>query len=307
MAPQIGEGLVEAIVGADQSTEAGIAAQRERVVELRKKLAGIDALEARWLEKIADYLVRKSVWIVGGDGWAYDIGYGGLDHVIAQNRNVNLLVLDTEVYSNTGGQASKATPIGASAKFAMAGKARAEEGPRHDRDGLRQRLRGARRLRREGRPDGARRSSRPTSYDGPVDHHRVQPLHRARLRPRERASTSRSCAVDTGYWPLYRFDPRRVADGENPLELDSAPPKGERRRSSWRTRSRFRVVEQQNPERYKTLLAAAQREVTMRYGLYEQLAKLHYAQRQDDRLGRVTGGHDGPVHHLPWPSSCRTR
>ena len=130
--------------------------------------------EARWLENIADYLVKKSVWIVGGDGWAYDIGYGGLDHVLAMGRDVNLLVLDTEVYSNTGGQQSKATPIGAVRQVRHGGQRAAEEGPRHDGDGLRQRLRRARRLRREGRADGAgvpggrlrtpgRRSSSPSA------------------------------------------------------------------------------------------------------------------------------------------------
>ena len=114
---QIGGELTVAILNADQSTEAGIHQQRERVEELRKKLGGIDAPAARQLESLAEYLVKKSVWIIGGDGWAYDIGFGGLDHVIATGRNVNILVLDTEVYSNTGGQMSKATPRGAIAKF----------------------------------------------------------------------------------------------------------------------------------------------------------------------------------------------
>src|SRR6185436_6301190 len=108
---------------ADQSNEAGIFAQRERVKALRAKLSSLNAAEARRLEQLADYLVKKSVWLVGGDGWAYDIGYGGLDHVLASRRNVNILVMDTEVYSNTGGQQSKATPMGASAKFAAGGKA----------------------------------------------------------------------------------------------------------------------------------------------------------------------------------------
>src|SRR3954466_8279430 len=122
LAPQIGEGLAAALLEADQSGEAGIAAQRDRVVALRRQLAGLTTADARRLETLADYLVKKSVWLVGGDGWAYDIGYGGLDHVLANRRDVNILVLDTEVYSNTGGQASKATPLGAAAKFASAGK-----------------------------------------------------------------------------------------------------------------------------------------------------------------------------------------
>src|SRR5262249_48625722 len=122
LAPQLGEVLVKELLDANQDNEAGIFAQRERVKALREKLAGLESAEARRLEQLADYLVKKSVWLVGGDGWAYDIGYGGLDHVLANRRNVNVLVLDTEVYSNTGGQQSKATPLGASAKFAASGK-----------------------------------------------------------------------------------------------------------------------------------------------------------------------------------------
>ncbi|HZM51860.1 MAG TPA: pyruvate:ferredoxin (flavodoxin) oxidoreductase, partial [Vicinamibacteria bacterium] len=123
VAPQLGDGLATALLEADQTGEAGIAAQRERVAALKAALARLQTAEARRLETFADYLVKKSVWLVGGDGWAYDIGYGGLDHVLASRRDVNILVMDTEVYSNTGGQASKATPLGASAKFATAGKA----------------------------------------------------------------------------------------------------------------------------------------------------------------------------------------
>ncbi len=122
LAAKVGDELVDEMLLADQNDEEGIAAQRARVETLRKKLAGIKEPEAATLAKIADYLVNKSVWAVGGDGWAYDIGYGGLDHILGIGRNVNLLVLDTGVYSNTGGQASKATPLGAVAKFAMGGK-----------------------------------------------------------------------------------------------------------------------------------------------------------------------------------------
>ncbi len=225
MAAQIGEGLVEAILDADQSTEAGIAAQRERVAELRKKLAGIPSFDARWLEKLADYLVRKSVWIVGGDGWAYDIGYGGLDHVLAQNRNVNILVLDTEVYSNTGGQASKATPIGASAKFAMAGKARAKKDlgmiamaygnvyVAHVAFGAKD-------------AQTVKAFLEADAYDGPsliiAFSHCI--AHGYDL---EKGLDQQKLAVDSGYWPLYRFDPRRTAQGENPLQLDSGAPKAD--------------------------------------------------------------------------------
>ena len=124
---ELGDTLVKELLAADQTSESGIAAQRERVKALREKLAVMDAPEARRLEVLADYLVTKSIWLLGGDGWAYDIGYGGLDHVLASDRNVNVLVLDTEVYSNTGGQQSKATPLGAVAKFASAGKSTAKK------------------------------------------------------------------------------------------------------------------------------------------------------------------------------------
>ena len=151
LAARIGENLVAALLAADQSTEAGIAGQRERVAELKQKLSppdSPDSPEARDLLAVADALVRKSVWLVGGDGWAYDIGAGGLDHVLGSGANVNVLVLDTEVYSNTGGQMSKATPRGAVAKFAAGGKADREERSGHGSDQLRL---GLRRSRRHGR------------------------------------------------------------------------------------------------------------------------------------------------------------
>ena len=271
MASQIGERLVDEIVTADQTTEAGLAAQRLRVLDLRKQLATIPSFEARWLEKIADFLVRKSVWIVGGDGWAYDIGYGGLDHVIAQNRNVNLLVLDTEVYSNTGGQASKATPIGASAKFAMAGNAR----PKKDL-GLIAMAYGRVYVAHVafGAKDAqtVKAFQEADAYDGPsliiAFSHCI--AHGYDL---ENGLEQHKLAVDTGYWPLYRFDPRRLANGENPLMLDSPAPKADVG-LFMANETRFRVVEQQNPARYKELLTSARKEVALRCGIYEQLAKL---------------------------------
>ena len=182
LAASLGDELVQALLNADQSTEAGIREQRERVKALKAKLAGISTLEARDLTNVADTLVKKSVWAFGGDGWAYDIGYGGLDHVLASGRNVNVLVLDTEVYSNTGGQMSKATPRGAVAKFAAGGKPRPKKDLGMMAVSLRQRLRGAgghgfkRHANAQGVP-GSRRLRRA------VHHHRLQPLHRPRLRP----------------------------------------------------------------------------------------------------------------------------
>ena len=138
----IGDELADALLDADQSDEAGIEAQRANVAKLKEALEGNDDPAAKDLYSLADKLVKKCVWIVGGDGWAYDIGYGGLDHVLASGRNVNVLVLDTEVYSNTGGQSSKATPLAAVAKFAAGGKAQSAQGPGHDGYDVRQRVRG---------------------------------------------------------------------------------------------------------------------------------------------------------------------
>ena len=271
LAAQIGENLVHELLEADQSSEAGIAAQRERVAALRAQLQSLDSLEARRLAGLADYLVKKSVWIVGGDGWAYDIGFGGLDHVIAQGRDVNLLVLDTEVYSNTGGQASKATPLGAAAKFAMAGKSQ----PKKDLGMLAMAYgnvyvarvaigaRDAQTVRAFQEADSYPGPSLVIAYCHCIAHgfDLAQGCEQQRL------------AVDSGYWPLYRFDPRRIAAGESPLKLDSAPPKLPLTQYV-RNETRYRMVEQANPEHFRHLMEAAQREVTNRFAVYEHLAKL---------------------------------
>ena len=164
---------------------------------------------------------RSSVWIVGGDGWAYDIGFGGLDHVLAAGANVNVLVLDTEVYSNTGGQASKATPRGAVAKFAAGGKPTAQEGPGPDRHRLRQRLRRAGRAGRRQRRRRSRPSPRPRRWRRAVAHHRLQPLHRPRHRHGEGHGPAEATPSTAGYWPLCRYDPRHAGPGEHPFQLDS--------------------------------------------------------------------------------------
>ena len=184
-----GRELAEALLAAPQGNDEQIREQRARVRQLKQILNKSKTPEAARLLAVADYLVTRSVWIVGGDGWAYDIGYGGLDHVLASGRNVNILVLDTEVYSNTGGQASKSTPRGAVAKFAAAGKATRQEGPRHDRDGLRQRLR---RAGGDGCESGAHGAHVPGSrgVERPVADHRLQPLHRARHRHDDRHSAT---------------------------------------------------------------------------------------------------------------------
>ena len=278
LASGIGDDLVTALLKADQSTEVGIAEQRKRVLALRQKLMGMPSPEARWLENIADFLVKKSVWIVGGDGWAYDIGYGGLDHVLAMGRDVNILVLDTEVYSNTGGQQSKATPMGASAKFAMAGRER----PKKDL-GMIAMAYGNVYVAHVafGAKDAqtVRAFQEADSFDGPsiliAFSHCIAHGYDLAF-----GLEQQKLAVETGYWRLYRFDPRRLAAGENPLQMDSAHPKLDLGKYM-NNETRFRVVEQQNPERYRRLLAEAQKEVTMRFSVYEQLAKLAFSGPKD--------------------------
>ncbi len=265
----VGDELVKGLLEADQSTETGIEQQRARVAALKEKLAHDTTLEARWLSRIADALVKKSVWIVGGDGWAYDIGYGGLDHVIAQGRDVNILVLDTEVYSNTGGQASKATPMGAAAKFAMAGKAM----PKKDLAMLAMSY---------GHPYVAKVAM------GAKDAQTVNAFKEADSYPGTSliiayahciahgydlndGISQQEKAVDSGYWPLFRYDPRRVAAGESPLKLDSPAPKIELSQFVGQE-TRFRQVEAANPANYKKLMDQAQKDIREKYALYEHLS-----------------------------------
>jgi pyruvate-ferredoxin/flavodoxin oxidoreductase len=263
------EGLVAGLLEADQTNEAGIGIQRERVTALREQLARMPGTEAARLALLADYLVRKTVWIVGGDGWAYDIGFGGLDHVLSTGQDVNLLVLDTEVYSNTGGQQSKATPIGAAAKFASAGK----QTPKKDLGMMAMGY---------GNVYVARVAF------GAKDAQTVQAFLEAEAHPGPSliiayshciahgydmayGAEQQKLAVSSGVWPLYRFDPRRVAQGEPPLKLDSGPPKTAVK-DYMRNETRFRMVETQDPERYKLLLRAAERDAARRFAVYEQLS-----------------------------------
>jgi len=269
LASQIGEGLATALLEADQTGEAGIAAQRDRVGVLRRHLAGINSAEARRLETLADYLVKKSVWLVGGDGWAYDIGYGGLDHVLANRRDVNILVLDTEVYSNTGGQQSKATPLGAAAKFAAAGK------PIGKKDlGLLANMYGhvyvARVAFGAKMAQTAQAFLEAESYPGPsliiaYSHCIAHGYDMAQ------GAAQQKLAVDSGVWPLYRFDPRRIQNGEPPLRLDYGPPKV-KVEDYLRNESRFRTIERADPARYKGFVAESQAAAERRYAVYEQLA-----------------------------------
>jgi pyruvate-ferredoxin/flavodoxin oxidoreductase len=269
--PSLGDGLADELLAAPPQGELGIAAERARVARLRERLAAIDSPDARRLETLADWLVEKSVWIVGGDGWAYDIGYGGLDHVLALGRKVNILVLDTEVYSNTGGQQSKATPLGAAAKFAVAGKAL----PKKDL-GLMAMAHGNVYVARVafGAKDAqtVRAFVDADSFPGPAIIIAMSPCvaHGYDL---SHGAEQQKLAVDCGYWPLYRYDPRRVAEGKSPLELDSQPPRGDLA-AFMRNEARFRMVEDRDPERWKDLLAAARRDAESRYALYEQMARI---------------------------------
>jgi pyruvate-ferredoxin/flavodoxin oxidoreductase len=266
----LGDELVKELLEADQADEAGIGKQRARVALLKEKLAKDTSLEGRWLLRIADVLVRKTVWIVGGDGWAYDIGYGGLDHVIAQGRDVNILVLDTEVYSNTGGQASKATPLGAAAKFAMAGKSMSKK----DLGMLAMTY---------GHPYVARvamgaKDAQAVNAFKEADSYRGTSLiiayshciaHGYDLGD---GISQQEKAVESGYWPLFRYDPRRLAAGESPLKLDSGAPKLDLSQFVSHE-TRFRQVEAANPSGYKRMMEQAQRELKEKYALYEQLAQ----------------------------------
>jgi pyruvate-ferredoxin/flavodoxin oxidoreductase len=269
LAPRIDERLAADLLAADQSTEAGIAAQRQRVVALREALQDLDDDDAQRLAASADALVRKSVWMVGGDGWAYDIGFGGLDHVLSTGADVNILVLDTEVYSNTGGQQSKATPLGAAAKFAVAGKGQAKKDL-----GLMAMTYGHVYVARVAL--------------GAKDAHAVKALQEAEAFPGPSLVIAyahciahgyeladgldhQRMAVDSGYWPLYRYDPRRAAEGLPPLQLDSGPAKADVG-DYMESETRFRVVQQRNPERFAELVDRARHDIVVRRALYEQLA-----------------------------------
>ncbi len=267
---QVGETLTDVLLTASQSDETAIAAQRGRVADLRRALAPIASPDARRLERLADYLVRKSIWLVGGDGWAYDIGFGGLDHVMALGKDVNILVLDTEVYSNTGGQQSKATPLGASAKFASAGKSTAKKdlaamAMDYGHVYVARIAFGAKDT------QTVKALIDAESYPGPslVIAYSHCIAHGYDL---EHGLEQQKLAADSGYWPLYRFDPRRAAVGENPFQLDSAPPKVDLGKFV-RNEARFRLVEQQDPERFKALLEQGQADIRKHFAVYDALAR----------------------------------
>ncbi len=271
LASKIGDKLVTEILEADMSDEAGIIEQRKRVEALRSKISKIKSQDATRLTQLADYLVRKNVWIFGGDGWAYDIGYGGLDHVIASGQDVNILVMDTEVYSNTGGQQSKATAIGAAAKFATAGKLL----PKKDL-GLMAMAYGN--VYVASCAYGARdiqtvnAIKEAESYDGVSLVIAYSPCieHGYEL---SESLGQMELAVQSGYWPLYRFDPRRFESGEKPLKIDSKPPTISLT-DYLLTENRFAMVKRRDPERFDKLVAAAEYNLRKRHAVYDKMAEL---------------------------------
>ena len=274
MEKKVGSSLTSGLLECAQNTEEEIAAQRGRVEQLLTTLAGIDTPEARQLESLADYFVKRSVWILGGDGWAYDIGYGGLDHVLAQGRNVNALVLDTGVYSNTGGQCSKATPMGAVAKFAAGGKPM----PRKDLAMISMtygNIYVAQVAMGANYGQAVKAFVEAESYDGPsiivaYSHCIAHGINMTRGMEEQRM------AVKTGLWPLFRFDPRLIEQGLPPLQLDSKKPDTPFADMA-RSEVRWKSLIDRDPGRAKTLLDRAQVEIDRRFHLYQQMAGLNWS------------------------------
>lgn len=269
LASEIGEDLVGALINAKQKTEADIHEQRKRVELLKAKLQTLSRPEAQALLAVADMLVRKSIWIVGGDGWAYDIGYGGLDHVLASGQDVNILVLDTEVYSNTGGQASKATPRAAVARFAAGGKPTRKKdlgliAMTYENVYVASVVMGARdehTLRAFLEAEAYEGVSLIIAYSHCIAHGIEM----------SDALAHQKAMVDSGEWLLYRYNPELIAKGENPLKLDSKAPKISVR-EFMRMENRFKMLEKTHPEEAERLFAAAEHDAQTRYHLYEFLA-----------------------------------
>jgi pyruvate-ferredoxin/flavodoxin oxidoreductase len=279
-ASSVGEDLVSGLISADQSSEAGISQQRERVALLKQRLAGVNDPMARHLESIADALVRKSVWIIGGDGWAYDIGYGGLDHVLATGRNVNLLVLDTEVYSNTGGQASKATPRAAVAKFAANGKGM----PKKDL-GMIAMAYGYVYVARVAMGYNDQQTLNAfleaDAYDGPSiiiayshciahGYDLIKGLEQQKL------------AVNSGAFPIYRYNPALAADGKNPLSIDCKDPSVPFSQYAY-NETRYQMLVKADEQRAEMLMKEAQQDARSRWELYKQMAAMHYTPVEEQK------------------------
>ncbi|MGD0960904.1 MAG: pyruvate:ferredoxin (flavodoxin) oxidoreductase, partial [Methylomonas sp.] len=285
------EELVYAILEADQSDEAGIYEQRQRVDALKRRLQNLTEPAAATLLQLADYLCKKSVWIIGGDGWAYDIGYGGVDHVLASGRNVNILVLDTEVYSNTGGQTSKATPLGAVAKFSASGKAT----PKKDLALLAMDYGNVyvAHVAYAGKDTQTLSAFlEAEAHDGPSIIIAYAPCiaHGVDLSNNHR---QQNLAVKSGHWPLFRFDPAKIALGKNPMHLDSAEPSIPYR-DFVMTETRFSMLWQTDPEAAEGFLQQAQQDVKNRYRYYKQLSELAWHEAAVESADNTPQG-EGPA------------
>ncbi len=284
LSSEIGDDLVQALINADQSTEIGIKEQRERVEILKNKLSSSNSLDAKILSGIADALVKKSVWALGGDGWAYDIGYGGLDHVIASGRNVNILVLDTEVYSNTGGQMSKSTPRGAVAKFAAGGK------PMGKKDlAMMAMVYGSAYVARIAMGANVQQTIRAfieaEAYNGPsiiiaYSHCYQQGYDVTGGNGLEQQKS----AVQAGHWVLMRYNPDLLKEGKNPLTLDSKAPSIPLENYIYKE-PRYSIVTRSKPEVAKQFLELSQKDINLRWRLYETWASMQYGEDKTEDKG----------------------
>ena len=270
---EIGAKLADEILNADQSNEAGIDAQRNRVTKVKEALAKSKKAEAKALVSVADALVKKSVWIIGGDGWAYDIGYGGLDHVLASGKNVNIMVLDTEVYSNTGGQASKSTPMAAVAKYASNGKAL----PKKDLAYIAMTygyIYVAKVAMGANDNQVLKAMLEAEAYDGPsliiAYSHCIN--HGINMR---NGLLQQKKAVESGHWPLFRYNPEKIAAGENPLTIDSKEPSIPLTEYAY-GENRYKMLLKSDEARAEMLMKSAEVEGKRRWELYKQLAELNY-------------------------------
>jgi pyruvate-ferredoxin/flavodoxin oxidoreductase len=271
LASKVGEDLAQAINKAPQIAESDIRAQRERVAALKVRLLALQERDERAADllSVIDHLIRRSIWIVGGDGWAYDIGYGGLDHVLAQGLDVNVLVLDTEVYSNTGGQSSKATPLGAVAKFAAGGKRTARkdlalQAVAYGNVYVAQVAIGA-------NPQHSLQAFREAeAYHGPsliiAYSHCI--AHGIDMR---KGMRQQDLATASGYWPLFRFNPAMRNVGDNPFRLDSPRPTIALKEYAY-NEIRYSSLVATRPAEARRLLEAAQHWVDEKYRVYEDIA-----------------------------------
>jgi pyruvate-ferredoxin/flavodoxin oxidoreductase len=269
---KVGAELADAIVNANQKDEQGIYEQRERVEKLKAALKKIKTPESEDLLSLADYLVKKSVWIMGGDGWAYDIGYGGLDHVIASGKNVNILVLDTEVYSNTGGQMSKSTGLGAVAKFAASGKPTPKKdlammAVNYGNVYVAKVAMGANDI------QTLRAFLEAEAYEGPsliiaYSHCIAHGINMTKALENQKA------AVDSGYWQLFRYNPELKLEGKNPFKLDTGDPKIKFEEYAYKE-TRYKMLTKSEPEHAKKLLELAQKDVDLRWKLYKDFSEMY--------------------------------